>query len=350
MIETKWGELLVISQKQCRALITDEEVLRLVEQVLADYAAGDAINPIKLHLPFFPEYDGWNNAMPAWLKKQNIHGIKWAGFGFHNAEKFHIPCCSAVMVLNEMETAYPIALLDGTTIMSMRTGAAAAVMAKYNCKKSAKVATLLGAGVQGTSGMEMILLAMPQLEQVRIMDLYESQVNKCITHLQALFPKVQFVATTDKYAACQGTDLILTAVHNPDPKANGGLLDDVAFEKGVTVVTIAGGMSFQKYRETFDCVIMDFAECLVHRHNCTISYMKECFGVDVGCMSTDLCDGEIGDIIIGKAVGRTSEDQKIYCTSVGMGIEDLIVANAIYEKAKAQDVGQIISVIDDLGL
>lgn len=348
MIETKWGELLVISQKQCRDLVTDEEVLNLVEKVLADYAKGDAVNPIKLHLPFFPDYNGWNNAMPGWLKPENIHGIKWAGFGFNNAAKFGVPSCSAVIVLNEMETAFPIALLDGTTVMSMRTGAAAAVMAKYNAKKSAKVATLLGAGVQGTSGMAMILLAMPQLEEVRIMDLYESQVEKCIGNLKAKFPNVNFVGTTDKYAACKGTDLVLTAVHNPDPAASTSVLDDIDFDAGVTVVTIAGGMPFTQYRATFDKVIMDFAECLCHRHNVTIDYMKECFGKDVGFMTPDICDAEIGDIIIGKAVGRTSEDQKVYCTSVGMGIEDLIVANDIYQKAKARDIGQVISVIDDI--
>ncbi len=348
MIETKWGELLVVSQKQCRALISDAEVLQLVEKVLGDYAKGTAINPIKLHLPFFPEYNGWNNAMPAWLKEENIHGIKWAGFGFDNTHKFGIPCCSAVMVLNEMETAFPIALLDGTTVMSMRTGAAAAVMAKYNAKKSAKVATLLGAGVQGTSGMEMILLAMPQLTEVRIMDLYQSQVDKCIATLKAKYPNVKFVGTTDKHAACKGTDLVLTAVHNPDPAASTDVLDDIEFESGVTVVTIAGGMSFPKYRQTFDKVIMDFAECLCHRHNVTIGYMKECFNVDVPYMKPDICDAEIGDIIIGKAQGRTSDAEKLYCTSVGMGIEDLIVANAIYKKAKEQDIGQVISVIDDI--
>lgn len=349
MIQTKWGELLVVSQKQCRALISDEEVLHLVEKVLGDYAKGTAINPIKLHLPFFPEYNGWNNAMPAWLKEENIHGIKWAGFGFNNAKKFGIPCCSAVMVLNEMETAFPIALLDGTTVMSMRTGAAAAVMAKYCAKSDAKVATLLGAGVQGTSGMEMILEAMPQLEELRVMDLFQSQVDKCIAFLKAKYPRVRFIGTTDKQAACKGTDLVLTAVHNPDPAASTDVLDDVDFEPGVTVVTIAGGMSYPKYRQCFDRVVMDFAECLCHRHNVTIDYMKQCFNVDVPHMDPSICDAEIGDIIIGKAKGRTDDSQKVYCTSVGMGIEDLIVANAIYQKAKAQDIGQVISVIDDIG-
>ena len=77
--------------------------------------------------------------------------------------------------------------------------------------------------------------------------------------------------------------------------------------------------------------------------------MKQCFNVDVQPMSADICDAEIGDIILGKAIGRTNDEEKVYCTSVGMGIEDLIVANDIYQKAKARDIGQVISVIDDIG-
>ena len=124
MITTKWGQLHVITQKQCRSLVTDKEVVDLVEKVLSDFSNGDAVNPTKLHLPFFPDYGGWNNAMPSWLKKEDIHGIKWAGLSEVNPEKYGLPQCSAVIILNDMETAFPVALMDGTTIMAMRTGAA----------------------------------------------------------------------------------------------------------------------------------------------------------------------------------------------------------------------------------
>ena len=55
-------------------------------------------------------------------------------------------------------------------------------------------------------------------------------------------------------------------------------------------------------------------------------------------------------MITGKAPGRRSDDEIVYAGGVGMSIEDLIVANDIYQKAKAQGVGQVISLIDDLGL
>lgn len=348
MIETKWGELLVISQKQCRALVTDEEVLKLVEQVLADYSNGEAVNPIKLHLPFFPDYYGWNNAMPSWLKKQDIHGIKWAGFGEYNTPKFGLPQCSAVIVLNDMETAFPIALLDGTTIMSMRTGAAAAIMAKHCCKSTASVMTIIGAGIQGTSGTEMTLLAMPQIKEVRVMDLRPEAVEKLIGKVSREFPQVKFTGYTDMAASIAGSDIIMTAVHGVG-NTGGDILDDVAFEPGVTVVKIAGGVSASKFREKFDYVVLDFIDCFVHRINDTIGYMKEVFGKQMEPLTRDIADAEIGDVITGKVPGRHSDQEIVYAGGVGMSIEDLIVANDIYEKAKARGIGRVISVIDDIG-
>ena len=52
------------------------------------------------------------------------------------------------MILNDTDTAYPIAFMDATGIMALRTGAAAAIMGKYCAKHSSKVMTVVGAGVQ----------------------------------------------------------------------------------------------------------------------------------------------------------------------------------------------------------
>ena len=86
---------------------------------------------------------------------------------------------------------------SGTTIMAMRTGAAAAIMAKYCCRTGSKVLTLIGAGVQGNTGLEMALVAMPELTEVRVMDLRQSQVDKLIAKFAPAYPNVTFVGYSD---------------------------------------------------------------------------------------------------------------------------------------------------------
>ena len=90
MLQINPGQVLILNQQQCLSLITEEEVVKLVEQVLADYSNGLAINPLKGHMPFFPDHFGWINSMPSWLKKENIAGMKWAGLGEENPEKHGI--------------------------------------------------------------------------------------------------------------------------------------------------------------------------------------------------------------------------------------------------------------------
>lgn len=347
MIETKWGQLHVIPQSQCRALISNKEVVDLVEKVLSDWSKGEVVNPTKIHLPFFPNYGGWNNAMPAWLKDEDIHGIKWAGLSEVNPQKYGLPQCSAVIVLNDMETAFPVALLDGTTIMSMRTGAAAAIMAKYCCRKGSKKLALIGAGVQGNMGLEMMLTAMPELEEVRVMDLRQAQIDKLIARFSKEYPNTKFVSYNDIQSAMNGSDIILTAVHGADNSGQ-DVLDNMTFEKGQTLVEISGGVSFGKIREKFDWSVMDSIDAYCHRMNESRGYMKKYFNKDIPELTPEIADVEIGDIINGTAVGRQNEDQIVHAAGIGMGMEDIIVANAVWKKAKAMDIGTVIDVIDEV--
>ena len=347
MIETKWGQLHVITQKQCRALVTDREVIELVEQVLSDFANGLAVNPTKLHMPFFPDYGGWNNAMPSWLKKEDIHGIKWAGLSEVNPEKYGLPQCSAVIVLNDMETAFPIALLDGTTIMALRTGAVAAIMAKYCSRKDSKSLALIGAGVQGSTGLKMCLTTMPHLEEIRVMDLKQSQIDKLIARFSKDYPSLRFVSCNTAEEAVRDSDIILVAVHGANNSGT-DVLDAVEFEKGQTMVSISGGVSLDQIRKRFDWSVMDNIDAFCHRINETRDYMKKYFNVDVPLLTREIADAEIGDIINGKAAGRQNDEQIVHAAAIGMSIEDIVVANTVWRRAKEQDIGIVIDVIDDI--
>ena len=129
MKEIQPGQVLILNQKECRALFTDQETVALVEQVLADFSNGTAINPLKGHMPLYPDHYSYLNAMPSWLKKENIAGIKWAGMGEENPGKGLVQAMASI-ILNDTDTAYPIAYMDGTAIMAARTGAVAAIMGK----------------------------------------------------------------------------------------------------------------------------------------------------------------------------------------------------------------------------
>lgn len=58
--------------------------------------------------------------------------------------------------------------------------------------------------------------------------------------------------------------------------------------------------------------------------------MKELYGIDVEEVDESVADCEIGDVIAGKAPGRVNDEEIVHAAGVGMGIEDVIVADVIY--------------------
>jgi len=345
MKEMKRGQVLVLNRQECKSLITEEEVAVLVEQVLADYSNGDVINPIKGHMPFYPDHNSYLNAMPSWIKNKGVAGIKWAGQGEDNPAKYGFPQCTSSIILNDPETALPFAFMEGTDIMSMRTGAAAAVMAKYCAKKDSKVVTIIGAGVQGTSGFHMLMITMPHLKEIHVVDIRQEAVARFIKDGQARYPDLVFKGFTDIQQAVDGSDIVLTAAHSAGSSGE-GILDDVKFHKGLTLVTISGGLSIYKVRDRCDRSVLDFIDCYIFRMNATRGYMKELYNIDRPELTRAVADAEIGDVITGKAKGRLSDDQIVFAAGIGMSIEDLVVAEVVFRRAREKDMGKVVDFIN----
>lgn len=141
-MELKKQELLYLSDAQVESLVPEEKVLELTEESFRQYALGNAVNPIKLHLPIYPDYEGYINSMPAYLRKLKIAGAKLVSVYRDNPSRFQLPSTIGTVVLHEPETGKPYAVMGGTYITSARTGAVMGVMAKYTARKDSKVLTV----------------------------------------------------------------------------------------------------------------------------------------------------------------------------------------------------------------
>lgn len=345
MKELKRGQVLVLNRREIKDLVSEEEVVQLVEQVLEDYSNGDVINPIKGHMPFYPQHNSYLNAMPSWLKNRGVCGIKWAGQGEDNPAKYGFPQCTASIILNDPETALPYAFIEGTDIMSLRTGAAAAIMARHCARKDSKTATIIGAGVQGTSGFHMLMITMPQIREIRVVDIRQQAIDRFVEDGQKLYPQVKFQGFTDIQQAVNGTDIVITAAHSADSSGE-GILDNIVFPKGLTLVTISGGLSIYKVRERCDRSVLDFIDCYVFRMNATRGYMKEMYGIDRPELTAAVADAEIGDVIAGKVPGRLNDDQIVFAAGIGMSIEDLVVADVVFRRAREKDLGTVVDFLN----
>ena len=335
-MELKKNELLYLTDAQIEALVPAKKVLELTEQSFVEYSNGNAVNPIKLHLPIYPDYEGYINSMPAYLKRLKIAGAKIVSVYRDNMKLFQLPSTIGTVLLHDPESGRPYSVMGGTYITAARTGAVMGVMAKYLCKKDSSVFTVIGAGAQGLSGFNMVQLALGTLKEVRVVDIRPEAQEHFIRQAKALFPNINYLPYDDIQTACTGADVVLAAATSEKP-----LLTDIEFAKGSTVLIIEEdfGNTFVK---KFSQFVGDFRECLVERINADAVHHCEITGEKFEELTLEAVTSEIGDIITGKNAGRKDDEEIILAASVGMGIQDIIVASEAYTKALQSETGTVL--------
>lgn len=334
-MKLKNNQVLFLNDEQVKDLVSSETVLKLTEKSFGEYAEGYAINPIKLHLPAYPKYEGYVNSMPAYLTRLDIMGAKIVSV-YRDNVLHHLPSTIGTILLLDPKTGKPYALMNGTYVTSSRTGAVMGVMAKYCAKKDATSLTIIGAGAQGFSAFLMVCTALPDVNEICVVDIREDTQDHFIANAKKLFPNKVYTKCCDIQKACTHADLVLSTAGGERP-----LLADIKFAKGTTVLDVAetyGGTFVKK----FDKYIGDFKECLVERINDDAKHHCESTGAAYDGLELNDVSAEIGDIIIGKSKGREHDDEIILASSVGMGIQDLIVAHEAYKNALSQDIGTVL--------
>ena len=92
------------------------------------------------------KYPGEWEAMPSYIEEPEAAACKWVSIRERNREKFDLPTVFSILIYTHPETGFPLAICDGSYHTVMRTGAAAAVSAKWLARKNAKRLAIVGAG------------------------------------------------------------------------------------------------------------------------------------------------------------------------------------------------------------
>ena len=111
-------------------------------------------------------------AMPAYIGGDfHMAGVKWYGSNTDNPRKHGWPRSVHFVILNEPEYGYPLAVMDGTLISAMRTGAVPAVAAKYLAREGSEVVGLIGAGVINRAVLRSLAAEMEEVNMVKVYDI-----------------------------------------------------------------------------------------------------------------------------------------------------------------------------------
>lgn len=268
------------------------------------------------------------NAMPGFVGGEyQMAGMKWIGSNPGNLQ-VGLPRASAITILNDPKTKFPVAIMDGTVISNTRTGAVGGVAVKYLAKKNSKTLLIFGAGLIAENLLDAALVGCPTLETIYVFDLVKERSDAFAEKMSRKTGKT-VLATGDAKACAQTCDVVVTATGASSP-----VLDFDYLKKGSLYINFGG------FECTYDTVskadkrFVDNWQAVKHRNTAAIAKM-----VNEGVMDEKKVDGEIGAIINGTNPGRTSDDETIYFNCVGMGIEDVAIATRVYRKALETKTG-----------
>ena len=212
----------------------------------------------------------------------------------------------------------------------MRTGASAAVSAKWLARKDSKVLAILGSGSVG-KGTLATCDAVFDWDEVRIWSRTQESLDRFVAAEQPSYPHLELQTTTDVEQAVRGADVIVTGTH-----ARRYLVEDDWVSPGTHIAALGADLAGE---QELDPQTLARARVFVD----DIRQCREDGEINValreGVISEDDVAGEIGKVICGELEGRQSDDQVTVFDSTGIALQDSATVPLEYERAVAAGVG-----------
>ncbi len=327
---------LFLSDSMVRSVLSMKEVIDVVEEAFREKALGRVQMPSKVYLFF----DGVGDlrVMPCYIAGLGVSSVKIVNSHPNNRVK-GFPTVMAVILLIDPETGFPKAIMSGTWITGLRTGAAGAIAAKYLARKDSRIVAFIGAGAQARMQLMGLLEVMPGLSEARVFDIRSDAGKSFLDFAEGICPGGFSMEVADSArSAVMDADIVVTTTPSRKPI----VMSD----------WIGGGVHFNcmgadapgkqeldpEILRRASKIVVDDLEQAVHGGEVNVPIRS-------GILSKEDIYGELGEIIAGFKKGRESHDELTVFASTGLAIQDAVTANLAYRKALERGLGVYLDLV-----
>ena len=297
------------------------EIIDLLERAFLEKGSGRVEMPPKPGVHTMP--DAFIHAMPAYIPSMRSAGIKWVS-GYPENFKRGLPYISGLMILNDVETGFPYAVMDCAWITAMRTGAASALSAKYLARPESETVGILACGVQGRTNLEALACLFP-IKQVFAYDVLPDVQEKFIAETTHRFG-FEILGVDEPKQAVVESDLVVTSgpiLKHPTPVIEKDWLRPGAYGSAVDFDSYWTGEALaQMDRIGTD----DHAQFQYYK---SVGYFQQ----------TPDPYADLGELVAGLKPGRLDDNERTLAINLGLAMDDMAVAPTIYQHAKEKGLG-----------
>jgi len=327
------GDILYLTRRDVRAAMGSiRGYVEALRAALALHAEGKTAQPLKPYLRWRRRGHIADRiiAMPGYVGGPNeMAGIKWIGSKHDNPTERGIPRASAVIVLNDPETHFPVAIMEGGEISGMRTAGVTVLAAEYLARPGFQSVALVGCGFIGRLHALGLLESFPAIEKLYLYDHDRHSASSLAEELGQLGREGLAVTVCDtaEEAVCRG-ELVVPCTVTARPYIELDWLMPGAFVSNISIMDVKP----EVYLGVDKLIVDDWEQA--NRERKTINQL-----VLAGKLRQSDLHAELGDVVRGHKPGRESADERILLNPMGMAIEDVACAAAVYRTAREQGAG-----------
>lgn len=291
-------------------------------------------------------------AMPAYVGGRfHVAGQKWYGSNIINPQR-GLPRSILMVMLNDVDTCEPIALMSANLISSVRTGCVPGVATRHLARKGAEVCSCIGAGPVSKACFEAIVLEAKDLKEIVVCDLFLEKAEAFANEMAEKYG-LKATATTFMEDAIRAGDIISVAASSVKPIH----LQNEWLKPG-SLIIYTGRCWVDEPYYTSAKIVWDHASMHEvyfdeHLQLPEEERFKNGIGVDIyalmheGKLPPITEATSLGDIINGSREGRTSDEERICFVTGGLPVWDVGYGYDIYCKAKEMGLGVELKLWDE---
>jgi ornithine cyclodeaminase/alanine dehydrogenase-like protein (mu-crystallin family) len=315
-------QLIYLSRADVEAVALDmPTIIHILEQAFLEKSQGNVEMPPKPAI--HPSVDAFIHAMPAYIPSLKSAGIKWIA-GFPENLNRGLPYITGLIILNDVETGMPYAIMDCTWITAYRTGAKTAIAARHLARPESEVAGILACGAQGRTNLIALASLFP-LRRVYAYDINPTVQDRYIAEMSARF-NFEIIGVKEPRQAVVESDLVVTSgpiLQVPQPTIHKDWLKPGGFASAVDYDSYWTGDALRQMDRICTDDLPQFDD---HRRSGYFLQTPEPYA-------------ELGDLVAGKKSGRQSAQERTLAMNLGLAMDDMAVAPEIFRRARERNLG-----------
>ncbi|WP_454869011.1 ornithine cyclodeaminase family protein [Pseudomonas farris] len=306
----------VITQPQARELLAHVDVPQILRKLFRDLAAGQAVQPAQ-QLVEFPKGAGDFINYLGVLGEDGVYGVKTSPYIVREQG----PLVTAWTLLMSMQTGQPLLLCDAGELTTARTAATTAVAVDALAPLKAQRLAIIGSGKVAQAHLHYV----KDLRDWQSISLYSPSLNgkspEALAQLKSLDPRLTLADSCE--AAIQDVDVIMLCTSSAGP-----VIDPSNLSKPALITSIS--TNAPRAHEVPPQSLNDMQVFCDYRQTTPGSAGEMLIAGEQHGWDRRSIVGDLPDLLSEK-VQRPDYDRTVFFRSIGLGLEDIALANALYQ-------------------